>query len=164
MRLFSLEYLRQLINADLTHFCSANKRSELRIKTPLGPFVIHKREAWKDADKILGEHLKLKKSFCWVPYDPNSFISERKVRNRLSAYVHHRIPGIEQFSNHDDWVEVTLVEEIIEQEKMEKAMKDLEKPLTSTILDRYLSSHLNKQELVHPLLELLSNLYKKPTH
>jgi len=107
MRLFALEYFRQLINADLTHFCSAKKEAQRGIKTQLGPFVINKREAWEDVDKILGEHLKLKKSFFWVPYDPNSFISYKKVKNRLSAYVHYRIPQIEQFSNQDDWVEYT---------------------------------------------------------
>lgn len=99
MRLFSLEYFRMLINVDLTHFCSAKKKAPLRIKNHLGPFVIHKREAWEDADKILGEQLKLKKFFWWVPYDPNRFISDRKVRNMLSVYVHHRIPEIEQFTN-----------------------------------------------------------------
>jgi len=129
MRLFALEYFRQLINADLTHFCSAKKKAQLRIKNQLGPFVIHKREAWEDAEKILGEQLKLKKSFWWVPYDPNSFISDRRVKNRLSVYVYHRIPEIEQFANQDEWVEGTLIEEISEQEKMEKAMKDLEKSL-----------------------------------
>jgi len=127
MRLFSLEYFRQLINADLTHFCNAKKKAQLRIRNQLGPFIINKREAWDDADKTLGEDLKLKKCFWWVPYDPNSFISDRKVRNRLSAYIHHRIPEIEQFANQDEWVEGTLVEELSEQEKMEKAMKDLEK-------------------------------------
>jgi len=81
MRLFSLEYFRQLINADLTHFCNVKKKAQLTIRNQLGPFIINKMEAWEDADKILGEDLKLKKSFWWVPYDPNSFISERIVKN-----------------------------------------------------------------------------------
>ena len=75
------------------------------------------------------EELKLKKSFYWVPYDPNGFISDRKVKPLLSAYTHHRIPEVEQYANQDEWVEGTLVEEITEQENMEKAMKDLEKTL-----------------------------------
>jgi len=95
MRLFALEYFRQLINADLTHFCSPKKKAQQRIKNQLGPFIMHKTEAWEEADKILGEQLKLKKSFWWVPYDPNSFISDRKVRNKLSVYIHHRILEIE---------------------------------------------------------------------
>jgi len=64
-----------------------------------------------------------------VPYDPNSFISDRKVRNRLSAYKHHKIPEIEQFANQDEWVEGTLIEELTQQEMMEQAMKYLEKTL-----------------------------------
>jgi len=81
MRLFALEYFRQLINANLTHFCNVKKKAQLRTRNQLGPFIINKREAWEDADKILGEDFKLKKSFWWVAYDPNIFISDRKVRN-----------------------------------------------------------------------------------
>jgi len=32
MRLFALEYFRQIINADLIHFCSTKKKAKLRIK------------------------------------------------------------------------------------------------------------------------------------
>lgn len=64
-----------------------------------------------------------------MPYDPNSFISDRRTKNKLSVYIHHRIPEIEQFANKDEWVEGTLVEEISCQEKMENAMRDLEKTL-----------------------------------
>ena len=114
MRLFALEYFRQIINADLTHFCNVKKKAQLRIKNQLGPYVINSRDAWKDAEKILEEHLRLKKSFLWMPYDPCSFISDRRVRNRLSVYVHHRISEIEQYENQEEWVEGTLIEEISE--------------------------------------------------
>ena len=129
MRLFSLEYFRQIIHADLTHFCNVKKKAQLRIKNQLGPYVIHDRDAWKDVEKILEDHLRLKKIFGWVPYEPCSFISDRRVRYMLSVYVHHRIPEIEQYANQEEWVEGTLKEEISEQEKMEKTMKDLGKTL-----------------------------------
>jgi len=32
MRLFALEYFRQMIHADLTHFCNVKKKAQLRIK------------------------------------------------------------------------------------------------------------------------------------
>ena len=94
MRLFALEYFRQFINSDLTHFYGAKKKAQLKLRNQLGPFIINKKEAWQDADKILGEQLKLKRSFWWVPYDPNGFITERKIKNRLSAYKHCRIAEI----------------------------------------------------------------------
>lgn len=53
MRLFALEYFRQLINVDLFHFCSTKKKAQLRIKNQLGPFVINFRDTWKEAKKIL---------------------------------------------------------------------------------------------------------------
>ena len=92
MRLFALEYFRKFTSLDLTHFYAAKKKSQLKLRNQLGPFIINKKEAWQDAEKILGEQLKLKRSFWWVPYDPNGFIYDRKVKNRLSAYNHRRIP------------------------------------------------------------------------
>ena len=51
------------------------------------------------------------------------------MKNKSSPYFHHRIPEIEQYANQDEWVEGTLIEELTEQEKMEQAMKNLEKTL-----------------------------------
>lgn len=84
MRLFALEYFRQMINAELIHFCNVKKKAQLRIKNQLGPFVCNTREAWKVVEKIREEQLKLQKSFEWKPYDPNSFICDRRMKNRLS--------------------------------------------------------------------------------
>ena len=127
MRLFALEYFRQFIHADLTHFCNAKKKAQLKIRNQLGPFVFNKREAWEEADKILGEQLKLKQSFYWAPYDPNHFISLRRIKYRLAAYEHCTIPQIEQFANQQEWVKGTLVEEFTEEEITEKSIKNLEK-------------------------------------
>ena len=95
MRLFALEYYRQIMNSNDINFVSAKKKTQVKIKNQLGPYVIHDTDAWKDVENILEDYLRLKKSFGWVPYDPCSFISDRRVRYRLSVYVHHRIPEIE---------------------------------------------------------------------
>ena len=129
MRRFALEYYRQFINSDLTHFHSTKKKAQLKFRDQLGPFVMNKKEGWQDADQILGEKLRLKRSFWWVPYDPNGFINARKIKYRLSAYKHCKIPQIEQFANQDEWVEGTLVEEFTQEEIMEQNVKDLEKTL-----------------------------------
>lgn len=63
MRLFALEYFKQMIHIDQVHFCKAKKKAQLRIKNQLGPYVCNDREAWKEAEKILEDHLKLRKSF-----------------------------------------------------------------------------------------------------
>lgn len=127
MRLFALEYFRQMINSDLVHFYNFKKKAQLRIKNHVGPFVCNTRDAWKKAKRILEDHLKLQKSFGWVPYDPNNFICDRRMKNRLSPYIHHRILEIEQFTNIDEWVEGTLVEKDSEQVNIENFMRDLEK-------------------------------------
>ena len=129
MRLFALEYFRQFINSDLTHFHSTKKKAQLKLRDQLGPYVMNKKEGWKDADEILGQTLRLKRIFWWVPYDPNGFINARRVKYRLAPYEHYIIPDIEKFANQDEWVEGTLVEQLTEEEKMEQTMKNLEKPL-----------------------------------
>lgn len=93
-----------------------------------------KKEGWHDANQILGEKLRLKRTFLWVPYDPNGFINARKIKYMLSAYGHCKIPQIEQFANQDEWVEETLVEEFTQEEIMEQNVKDLERLLTWILL------------------------------
>jgi len=129
MRLFSLEYFRKSISSDLTHFYGATKKAHLKIRNQLGAFIFNKREAREEADEILREKLMLKQSFYWAPYDPEHFISYRKVKNKLTGYAHHKIPEIQQYANQQEWVEGTLVEENTEEEKLVKAMKELEKKL-----------------------------------
>ena len=65
MRLFALEYYRQLISSDLTHFHSTKKKAQLKFKDQLGPFVMNKKEGWQDADQILGEKYRLKRSLAF---------------------------------------------------------------------------------------------------
>jgi len=71
--------------------------------------------------------LKLKHNFLWSPYDPEHFISFRRVKNKLTGYVHHEIPEIQRYANQEEWIEGTLVEELSEEEITEKAIKSLEK-------------------------------------
>ena len=129
MRLFTLEYFRKFISSYLTHFYGARRKAQLKIRNQFGPFIFNKREAWEEADNILGEKLMLNQSFYWTTYDPEHFISYRKVKRKRTTYVHHKIPEIQQYANQQEWVEGTLVEEITEEERLEKAMKELEKTL-----------------------------------
>ena len=69
----------------------------------------------------------MKQSFLWSPYDPEHFISFRRVKNKLTGYLRHRIHEIEQYANQQEWVEGTLVEELTEEEITKKSIKDLEK-------------------------------------
>jgi len=64
---------------------------------------MNKKEGWQDADLILKDQLKLKRSLWWVPYDPLGFISARRVKYRLTPYTHCKIPHIEQYANQDAW-------------------------------------------------------------
>jgi len=84
-----------MCNVDLIHFTKAKKKAQLRIKHQIGPFVCNNREAGEATKIILEYYLRLQKSFGWAPYDPHGFIYDRRMKNRLSPYMHHRIPEIE---------------------------------------------------------------------
>ena len=127
MRLFALEYYRQMINSDHIHFTRANKKAQLRIKDHLSPFVCNNREAGKVAEEII-EHMRLNKSFG-LRYDPRSFICDRRMKNKLSPYLYHKIPEIEQYANMNEWREGTLVERDNDQVNVENVMRYLEKRL-----------------------------------
>ena len=127
MRLFALEYFRQFGNSDYLHFQSRNKKSQLKVRSQLGPFLYNrKEEGWKEADRIL-EGLRLQTSFEWVPYDPNHSISLRRIRYKLGNYAHKRQPEIEKYANASDWEEGTLVEQVTNEELLEKEARNVQK-------------------------------------
>lgn len=99
MRIFALEYYRQLIQSDLTHFHNSRKKAHLKFKHQLGPFIMNKKEGWEDADLILKDKYKLSYSFRWVPYDPEGVISARRTKYRLLGYRHYQYSHIEKYAN-----------------------------------------------------------------
>jgi len=71
------------------------------------------------------ESLGLKTSFLWKPYDPNHFISLRRVKYRLSSYDHVRLPHIEQYANQSKWKRGTLEEPVTQEELNERERRNL---------------------------------------
>ena len=55
MRIFSLGYIRQMINVDEIHFVAAKKNSQFRIKSHIGPFICNSKVVGEEADKKLKE-------------------------------------------------------------------------------------------------------------
>jgi len=80
MRIFALEYIRKIINADEMHFVAANKKSQFRIKSQIGPFICNIRAVGEKIDKRLKE-MKFTHSFTWS-YDPWGIISKKRVENK----------------------------------------------------------------------------------
>lgn len=116
-----------MINSDEIHFIKTKKKAQLRVKDHLGPFICNNREARKEADEIL-QRLRLKKNFIWT-YDPHRFICNRRQKNNLSPYIHHRIPEIEQYANQSEWVEGTLIDQDSTQVEVDNVWVDLERRL-----------------------------------
>ena len=62
MRIFALEYFKQMINSDDVHFLFARKKTHFKMKNQLGPFICNNREARPEADKIL-QQMKFNNNF-----------------------------------------------------------------------------------------------------
>jgi hypothetical protein len=117
VRVFALEYIRQIMNSDDIHFVSLKKKQQLRIKGQIGSFICNNRGAGDEADKLLRE-MKFPTSFAWH-YDPYGIISEMRVRNKTAPYAHEPRPEIEKFANKTEWEPDTLedVEPVVRMEQ-----------------------------------------------
>jgi hypothetical protein len=108
VRIFSLEYIRQMINSDDIHFVAFKKKQQLRIKGQIGSFICNNRAAGEEANKLLKE-MKFSLSFPWQ-YDPYGVITETRLKNKSSPYAHVPRPEIEKFMNQTQWEENTLID------------------------------------------------------
>jgi hypothetical protein len=107
VRIFSLEYIRQMINSDDIHFVSLKKKQKFKLKGQIGCFICNSRDTG-EADRLLRE-MNFEVSFLWN-YDPCGIISEMRVKNKNVPYVHTPKPELEKFANQTEWEPNTLVE------------------------------------------------------
>ena len=108
MRIFALEYFRQIINLDEVNFLAARKKTQFKMKNQFGPFICNNREAGPKADKIL-QDMKFRNNFMWH-YDPHGVINKLRIKVKLGPFIHHPRPDIERFANQSEWLESTLID------------------------------------------------------
>ena len=51
MRIFSLEYFRQIINSDEVNFLAVKKKTQFKMKNQFGPFICNNKEAGPEINK-----------------------------------------------------------------------------------------------------------------
>lgn len=125
MRIFSLEYFRQIISSDEAHFLSTRKKTQFKMKNQLGPFISNNREAGPEGNKIL-QQMKFKNNFMWQ-YDLHGVINKLRIRVKLGPYMHHPRPAIKQFANQFEWLENALIDMDNIVVDVENTLIDLEK-------------------------------------
>ena len=86
-----------MINMDKLHFVTAKKKSQLKIKTWVWPFICNTRTKTKQVDLRL-KQMKFKLSFTWS-YDPLGIISKLRVEQNSAPYTHTPKPEIEKYMN-----------------------------------------------------------------
>jgi hypothetical protein len=145
IRIFSLEYIRQIINSDDIHFVSLKKKQQLIIKGQIGSFIYNNRGDEEEADKLLKE-MKFVTSFTWH-YDPCGIISEMRVKNKNILYVHESRPEVEKFTNQTVWEPNTLVE---------AEQQDSPATISQTTTPQVLKEKRPRQDLSLPVTEVSS--------
>jgi hypothetical protein len=55
VRIFSLEYIRQIMNSDDIHFVSLKKKQQLQIKGQISSFICNSRGVMEEDDRMLNE-------------------------------------------------------------------------------------------------------------
>ena len=73
------------------------------------------------------EGFKLQTSFKWIPYDPNHFISLRRIKYKLGNYAHVRLAHVEKYANSLSWKEGTLEEPITREKMLEREARNIQK-------------------------------------
>jgi hypothetical protein len=130
VRIFTLEYIRKMINSDDIHFVALKKKQQLRIKGQIGSFICNSRAVGEEANKLLKE-MKFGISFPWH-YDPCGIIAEMRLRNKSSPYAHVPKPEIEKFMNQTEWEVNTL--------------EDAEQQSPPTIFSQTTTPHIPKEK------------------
>jgi hypothetical protein len=107
VRIFSLEYIKQMINSDDVYFVSAKKKQQLRIKIQIGSFICNNKAAREEANNLL-KQMNFSLIFTWN-YDPFGIISELRVKQKSPPYAHAHKPKVEKYMNWTEWQENTLM-------------------------------------------------------
>jgi hypothetical protein len=86
LRIFALEYIRQILDFDYTHFSSRKYKSSFKSKKEVSPFIVNTREALQVAKKLL-QNMGFQQGEIWI-YDPCAIISSKSIANRQVSYQH----------------------------------------------------------------------------
>jgi hypothetical protein len=78
VKIFALEYIRQMVNSNDIHFVSVKKKQQLKIKVKIGSFICNNRAAGEEVDNLL-KQMNFTQSFTWN-YDQFGVISELNVK------------------------------------------------------------------------------------
>ena len=106
MRVFSLEYIRKMINMNDLHFVSGKMKAQFKIKERIGAFICNTRSTIVEAGQMLNK-IGFQPSFTWSYY-PHGIISSLRVELKTTSYTHTSREEIEKYMNQDQWVEGTL--------------------------------------------------------
>lgn len=99
MRIFSLEYIREMNNIDELNFISRKRNSQFKLKAQVRSSICNIRLAGLEADAIL-KQMGFQPSFTWS-YDPISIISNLRLELKTTPYNDTPRLEIEKYINQE---------------------------------------------------------------
>ena len=97
LSVFTLEYIRKILNSNSINFLAAKKKTHFKLKNQLGPFIFNHRDVEAEALKQLLEY-SFEERFPWN-YDPQGILSKMRVKCKLTPYIHETKPEIDKYAN-----------------------------------------------------------------
>ena len=110
MRIFTLEYIKQILNYDSINFLAAKKKTQFKLKNQVWSFICNHRDAEQEATKKLLDY-RFEDIFSWN-YDPQGILSKMRVKCKITPYIHEKKLEIEQYVNQTEWLEKNLVDAV----------------------------------------------------
>ena len=97
MRIFSLEFTRQSLNVDQIHFAPVKNGHLFKLPRTVGPLIVNTIQSIEEAQKMLNDmHLLLEDKWA---YDPYHVISNRRLENGYSPFVHESRLEVKKLEN-----------------------------------------------------------------
>jgi hypothetical protein len=96
-KVFSLEFIRQIIISKTKHFLKFHKASNLKFPFIIGPFIVKTRSCLSHIQSNIKEF-----GFSQLQgriYDPNQIISKRILMKKHAPYEHEHVDGFDKLAN-----------------------------------------------------------------
>jgi hypothetical protein len=104
-KMFSLQYIRKILNSDDVHFVSRKYKATFKLEKEVGPFIVNSKIALQVlVAKVLSD-MGFQEGETWI-YDPYAFISSKNISHGLNSYHHERKEEVELLENQRRWKDV----------------------------------------------------------
>jgi hypothetical protein len=120
-RIFSLEFIKQIIISETENFLTLCKASNLKFPFIIGPFIVKSRSCLYQIQSKLKEF-----GFSQLQgrrYDPHQIISKRILMNKQAPYEHEHVEGFDKMENLEFYVDIEAILQPTQKQQVEATLQ-----------------------------------------